>query len=367
MHAFSESDKLAFAGNAEDDAQLFRFNCFNPEDDHDPLIGLEYGELCIPGAVLKAQVFDPVVEQVLALLEHQLGAMPVAVDALLMVGGFAASPYLFRRVQETFGSQVRLILRPQDADVATLRGAARYGLTTGGARVGSIISPRSYCMKVKLPAEQVDRLYRPHFLARNQAGMEVCENRLSYLVVKGAVLRKGERLRSRFCRFVSATESSIFTASLFASDHETIWRWTDEGETRELCHWTVDLGGLPCYADVVKSGGAYVEFDLGLEVVSFIFLLGSSFLRLDSPWARGPLLTPPPGFHRTRPRCAGCCSSRGRTLSAARPSLTSSNGNARRRGRLSAGFVRFVRFVPSSICPAGYGGDWVGAEGSLYF
>jgi hypothetical protein len=80
-------------------------------------------------------------------------------------------------------------------------------------------------VEVKLPAESIDQYQRPAFIVRNDAGIEVCENRLSCsyssllsyyhstawiscsiflsadLVAKGAVLKKGQRLRSRFCKF----------------------------------------------------------------------------------------------------------------------------------------------------------------------
>lgn len=155
----------------------FRFNCFNIEDGHDPSCGLEYGELVIPGHVLRREVFDPVVgtlsilfspehpllifsapfsqsaDQVLALIDQQLQKTPgQKVNALILVGGFAASAYLFARVKEQFGGVIKVIARPQDCDVATLQGAARYGLglTGGKAAVSSVISPRSYIMSASL-------------------------------------------------------------------------------------------------------------------------------------------------------------------------------------------------------------------------
>lgn len=139
-------------------------------------------------------------------------------------------------------------------------------------------------VEVKLPAEDVDRFQRPQFITTNDAGMEVCANRLSCtfaplsdssswpqfdraeltlsssfgpfvarfllshadLVAKGAVLPKGERLRSRFCKFVKGAflppstlspptaelilrnrpdpHDSIFTAQLFVSDSEELYR-----------------------------------------------------------------------------------------------------------------------------------------------
>jgi len=37
--------------------------------------------------------------------------------------------------------------------------------------------------EVKLPAEDVDRFQRPNFITTNDAGMEVCENRLSCTLI----------------------------------------------------------------------------------------------------------------------------------------------------------------------------------------
>jgi hypothetical protein len=88
------------------------------------------------------------------------------IDALLLVGGFSGSGYLFKRVevsdefqrkkcsesdflcaQELFGGRVRVIARPSDADTATARGAAQYGLARRPL-VSSVVAPRSYMMKV---------------------------------------------------------------------------------------------------------------------------------------------------------------------------------------------------------------------------
>ncbi|KAI0308701.1 hypothetical protein OF83DRAFT_1123866 [Amylostereum chailletii] len=48
-------------------------------------------------------------------------------------------------------------------------------------------------------------------------------------------------------------------------------RYTDEGETTELCKWTVDLGSLPSFqenASMPKANGFYTDFELGLELDS---------------------------------------------------------------------------------------------------
>ncbi|KAF9006946.1 hypothetical protein BDQ17DRAFT_1423037 [Cyathus striatus] len=271
MHSFSETDKLSYAG-VEDDDNMFHFNCFNVEDPHDPSVGLVNGQLSVPGILLRKEVFDPVISQVLQLIEEQIRRVEQKVDALLLVGGFAGSHYLKQRVEEQFSSRVRIIARPPDADTATLRGAAQYGLARRPL-VSAVVAPRSYIMKVKLPAEQEDWLKRPAYIRNNDAGAAICENRLQYLVSKGAIIRKGQRLQTKFCKFLNLLKAaySSFVAVLYTSDSDKIMRYTDEGETTELCKWTVDLSSLPTFRDnaaMPPTEGFYTEFELGLELDS---------------------------------------------------------------------------------------------------
>ncbi|KXN92697.1 Heat shock 70 kDa protein 12B [Leucoagaricus sp. SymC.cos] len=268
MHSFSETDKHNYAGIQDDDL-MFHFHCFNTEDPQDPTVGLINGELCIPGNLLRREVFDPVVNEVLQLIEEQMSRIEQRIDALLLVGGFAGSEYLRQRVQEQFGSRIHVIARPPDADTATLRGAAQYGLARRPL-VASVIAPRAYIMKVKLPAEQEDWLKRPAYIRSNDAGINICENRLQYLVSKGAILRKGQRLSTKFCKFSKSAQDSTFVATLYTSEANMIMRYTDEGETTELCKWTVDLSSLPSFRNngATQAGGFYTEFELGLELDS---------------------------------------------------------------------------------------------------
>lgn len=268
MHAFSETDKMSYMGES-DDKNMFHFTCFNVDDPDDPSVGLVNGELAIPGNLLRREVFDPVVNQVLELLEEQLRRVDQHIDALLLVGGFSGSEYLFKRVETQFSPRIKVIARPSDADTATCRGAAQYGLARRPL-VSSVIAPRSYIMKVKLPAEPEDWQKRPAYIKVNNAGVNICENRLQYLVTKGAILRKGQRVQTKFCKFSQNAQDRLFVAVLYTSDSDKIMRYTDEGETIELCKWTVDLSNLPSFQQQAATvqGGFYTEFELGLELDS---------------------------------------------------------------------------------------------------
>jgi hypothetical protein len=275
MHNFADTDKLTYKGE-EDDGTMFHFTCFNTEDPHDPSVGLVNGELAVPGNLLRREVFDPVIDQVIGLIENQMRKLEQRIDALLLVGGFSGSEYLFKRVDDKFGPYIPVIARPSDADTATCRGAAQYGLARK-ALVTSVIAPKAYIMKVKLPAEPEDHMKRPAYITQNSAGVDVCENRLQYLVQKGAILRKGQRIKTKFCKFSATPDDKLFVAVLYTSDSPQIMRYTDEGETTELCKWSVDLSALPTFQrNALSQTGFYTDFELGLE--------------LDSAEVRGVLL-----------------------------------------------------------------------------
>lgn len=70
---------------------------------------------------------------------------------------------------------------------------------------------------------------------------------------------------------LSAPSDRLFVAVLYTSDSDKLMRYTDEGETIELCRWTVDLGTLPSFqqhANNPQPGGFYTDFELGLELDS---------------------------------------------------------------------------------------------------
>nr|GAT50247.1 predicted protein [Mycena chlorophos] len=269
MNSFSEADKLTYTG-MEDDDNEFYFNCFNVQDPaDDPSVGLVNGQLGIPGRLLRKIVFDPVVDEVLRLIAKQLSVSP-PIDALLLVGGFSGSTYLKTRIEECFGGIIPIIVRPPDCDTATLRGAARYGLARRPL-VSQLVIPRSYVMKVKLPAEAEDRSRRPAYVRYNDAGVEICENRLQYLLRKGSVVRKGQRVVTPFCKFSRTREDSTFTATLYTFDSgsaaatDTV-RYADEAALRPVCDWRVDLRALSGWGMDTSGGGFYTDFEIGLEL-----------------------------------------------------------------------------------------------------
>ena len=61
---------------------MFYFTCLNPDDPHDPSVGLINGQLLIPGDVLRREVFDPVVNEVSCSASYQTNIRPMIFQSI---------------------------------------------------------------------------------------------------------------------------------------------------------------------------------------------------------------------------------------------------------------------------------------------
>ncbi|KAG0306327.1 hypothetical protein BGZ97_000790 [Linnemannia gamsii] len=140
-------------------------------------IGLEDGVLTVTAEEMRREVFDPVVDDVLRLIQHQLQQTNFNCHAIFMVGGFGCSGYLNTRVRAEFGNRVGLIAMPPRAELAVVRGAALAGISPRvvAARVArrfyGVDSLMSFEFGVDMPHKQV-RDNEGHM--RQQIGIDEC-------------------------------------------------------------------------------------------------------------------------------------------------------------------------------------------------
>ncbi|CAG8443263.1 10309_t:CDS:10 [Ambispora gerdemannii] len=134
------------------------------------LIELDY-------ASVKA-MFDPVVDQILQLIQKQITSAEGRVRCMFLVGGFAESQYLQLRVKQAFSRFVTTIAVPSHPIAAIVRGALSYGLNMG--TVETRVLKWTYGVEVSSKWERGDpverktpsgRIFRFHQLA--QRGVEV--------------------------------------------------------------------------------------------------------------------------------------------------------------------------------------------------
>ncbi|KAF9511534.1 hypothetical protein BS47DRAFT_1298819 [Hydnum rufescens UP504] len=258
---FSGAEKLRYKGSV-DDKKMFHFRCLHPQNSNHPSVGLENGELIIPGHVLRHEVFDPVINQVIRTINRHMLGSRVHVDALLLVGGFVQNEYLFQRIKDEFKSAIPSIIRPTNGDTASNCGAARSGLYP---TVISVIPSHSVVMRVRLPAEPEDKRMRPASVVTT-GRTQFSKNRLQYIIKKGIGLQKGTRVDAQVGKFSVAPSDNIFETAIYV---DKTMRYTDQGETKELCVCRVDLKDLPDFKEQARaptSEGFYTEFELGFEM-----------------------------------------------------------------------------------------------------
>ncbi|TPX64539.1 hypothetical protein SpCBS45565_g05826 [Spizellomyces sp. 'palustris'] len=91
--------------------------------------------------------FDPVVDQILRLIEKQLDPCPgKRCNKLFLIGGFSASPYLRKAISDKFSERFDNVILPMDPGAAIVQGAVLYGLNPDSIQARR--SRYSYGMKL---------------------------------------------------------------------------------------------------------------------------------------------------------------------------------------------------------------------------
>lgn len=95
-------------------------------DDEDAILTIRRDVIC-------SRVFDPVVQEVIMLIENQIRNANSKIDATYLLGGFGNSPYLMRKIKEHFkenqaGEITNSKINNSPGELAAMRGAIYYGL-----------------------------------------------------------------------------------------------------------------------------------------------------------------------------------------------------------------------------------------------
>ncbi|KAF9346263.1 hypothetical protein BGX26_002250 [Mortierella sp. AD094] len=223
VETFAYQLKPQFDGDEDLYLALPRSDCF--DDIRDPRsIGIDGGYMCLKASELKAIVFDPIIKQVLALIQEQLNGAKKC-SAIFMVGGFGSSTYLLHRVKQEFGGMVKTISAPYKPEMAVVCGAVYAGLNP--KIVTARVTRRCYGIDVHSPFEEgVDPIkYR-----RERADGVRCMNRFSTFVRKGQKVQVDECVTNSY-HFTKLNEDD-FSIGIYAIDGNPPRYVTDTGVSK---------------------------------------------------------------------------------------------------------------------------------------
>ncbi|KAF9582336.1 hypothetical protein BGW38_000330, partial [Lunasporangiospora selenospora] len=198
-------------------------------------IRLEDGVLGISAEEMRENVFDPVVNQVLGLIDGQLNQSQHC-SAIFLVGGFGSSPYLYKRVQQEFESRVPLIRYPPRPDLAVVRGAAYHGLSV--RPVQARVARRWYGVDTTRPYKQGDPVEKKYM----QDGKYRVRDGFSIFVRPGQSISVDECISKKY---VTHKYPEPLSSPLFVYNGETQPDFVDSPGVQKLCDFTIPLPHMP--------------------------------------------------------------------------------------------------------------------------
>ncbi|KAG0303454.1 hypothetical protein BGZ98_006645 [Dissophora globulifera] len=196
---------------------------------------LEDGLLAISAQEMRELVFDPVVNQVLGLIDGQLFQSQQC-SAIFLVGGFGSSPYLHKRVQQEFESRVPLIKYPPRPDLAVVRGAVYHGLTH--QPIQARVARRWYGVDTTRPykaGDPVDKKYMQDGKYRVRDGFSV-------------FVRPGQSIAVDECiskKYITHKYPEPLSSPLYVYNGENQPDFVDSPGVQKLCDFTIPLPHMP--------------------------------------------------------------------------------------------------------------------------
>ncbi|KAH9437236.1 hypothetical protein MCOR02_000892 [Pyricularia oryzae] len=172
--------------------------------------GIEDETIAISASTMRT-VFDHVCGQIENLIQKQLQS------AILLVGGFGESKYLYHRLEESYQSCGIRVIQAQGAWSAICRGATLWGLSrsspTLAPMVTSVKSRVSYGMCVREPYEA--NVHLEEDLVFDEENWEwMADNQMNWLLQRGDTIEEGKQLQLSVFRNVAFEEKKLFSPTV---------------------------------------------------------------------------------------------------------------------------------------------------------
>ncbi|KAL0574104.1 hypothetical protein V5O48_007863, partial [Marasmius crinis-equi] len=220
---FDKTTKLSFRSEA--DTGYIQFGSLR---DKDLSVGINRGQMKIPGDIMRL-FFAPSVQEILDAVQEQMKEADVPVSAVFLVGGFAASDYLFSTLQKTL-DQLKLTFSRPDGFVnkAVADGAVSFYLDH---MVSARVARFTYgveCSTSYMPSDPEHRK-RSHTLYTDVAGYQLVPDHFDHILVKGHRVNEETEFRRTYHRLALKAEPlrDISVEILHYRGHDKAPKWLD--------------------------------------------------------------------------------------------------------------------------------------------
>ncbi|KZP20068.1 hypothetical protein FIBSPDRAFT_932499 [Athelia psychrophila] len=189
VDCFDKSTKLRFR-NKEEPSYIK----FGGVRDKDPTVGIRSGQLKMPGTEVAA-LFEPSIKEILSAVDQQIRVAKKPIKSVFLVGGFAASDWLFSQLQQGLSSRDVECYRPDShVNKAVAEGAISFYLDH---RVSARVSRKTYgsrCNTVFIPYDP-EHQRRSHAMHTSASGENLLPDVFDIILPKGTTVSEEQEFR----------------------------------------------------------------------------------------------------------------------------------------------------------------------------
>ncbi|EKM51017.1 uncharacterized protein PHACADRAFT_32060 [Phanerochaete carnosa HHB-10118-sp] len=199
LESFERSTKPTFKDPS--DRSFIKFGSMR---DRDPDVGIRGGQLTLEGAEI-ANFFEPSITAIANAVRVQRSAATEVVKTGFLVGGFAASPWLYARLKAVSRDLGMDLSRPDShANKAVAEGAVSFFLTHSIAARMSRLTYGTKCV-TRYDPNDIEHIRRHHRIFTRPSGNQIVPDVFRALLTKGTRLTEDAEFRCSLFR--EATES----------------------------------------------------------------------------------------------------------------------------------------------------------------
>ncbi|CAM6123015.1 unnamed protein product [Calypogeia fissa] len=213
-----------------------------------------YDEILITSEDMKL-IFNGEVNKILKLIQDQVAITP-DLEAIMVVGGFSNSPYLMKRIRDTFSMTVKQIVSPTDPGSAVCQGAVAFG-ALGADIMMSRKSRKTHGINVSKRFEKGDPLSL-RFLT--SVGEKRCNKRFSAFVRIGDDIPVDHVVSSKIYALEEYTPK--LHISIYSTSDPVPRFVTDAGVVKEGSFYY-------CFPRKAVKKAVRMRIKLGLEVTMY--------------------------------------------------------------------------------------------------
>ncbi|KAJ8595460.1 hypothetical protein M405DRAFT_929541 [Rhizopogon salebrosus TDB-379] len=278
---FDKTTKLRFRN--PDEPSYVKFGTVR---DKDPKYDIRSGQLKLAGQDV-ADLFEPSVQAIIKGFEQQTRAASIPVNLIFLVGGFAASDWLFARLQEHFQPLGISFCRPNGyVNKAVADGAVSFYIDH---LVSSRVARFTYGIETytRYNSRDPEHKARQHTRFIDHAGYSCIANQFSSILLKGTQVSELREFRKSFDfneKSRAACSSHSVDIMCYKGDlQDPKWLDVERSSFSMLCTIHADLSELSQALQPRKSGliSKSTYYAISFEVV---ILFGQTELEAQISW-----------------------------------------------------------------------------------